>query len=46
MFAALLTGATVTAKVLAVAKAVSTVGAVLISAQTIIDGVRSIIDKD
>ena len=46
MIVSMLTGAAVAVKVLAVAKTVSTVGALLLSTQTIIDGVRTFIDKD
>lgn len=46
MIAGLVTGATIAAKVLAVAKTVSTIGTVLLSVQTIADGVKSLVNKD
>ena len=46
MIASLVTSATIAAKVLAVAKAASTVGAVLVSTQTIIDGIKHLANKD
>ncbi len=46
MVISMLTGAAVAAKVLAIAKTASTIGALLLSTQTIIDGVRTFIDKD
>ncbi len=46
MIVSMLTGAAIAAKAVTVVKAASTVGALLISAQTIIDGVKTLIDKD
>lgn len=46
MIVSMFTGAVVAAKVATAVKAASTVGALLLSAQTIIDGVKTLIDKD
>ena len=46
MITGLITGAAVAAKALAVAKTVSTIGTVMLSVQTIADGIQSFINKD